>query len=917
LSDRSCGAVIARMLKRAPPPITQPPSPHATPIDATLTALGTSPHGLLAAEAAARLARHGPNRLPTGRRPGLGAIILHQLKSPLHYLLIAAGLVALALGEHVDAAFIGLVILIDAVIGTIQEHGAERSAEALAALVPASAVALRDGGATRVAATDLVPGDVVLLEPGARVPADLRLIEASALAVDESLLTGESVAVTKDPTASLATATPLAERSTMAYGGTLVAAGRGAGVVAATGLATALGALAQAVGARGLTPPPLLVRMEVFARRLSSGVVCVAVAVALLGLARGMRPEEVFIACVALAVSAIPEGLPVGLTVALAIAARRMGRRHVIVRRLVAVEALGSCTWIASDKTGTLTRNQLTVCQLILPGPDGRPVIVQAPEADVALDAAARALLEAGALCNEAVMTRRADGAPEPAGDAVDVALIRAAAEAGIDWDGLRRDAPELAALPFEPSRRASASLRATSAGAVWFVKGAPEALLSRCAGLGEVPRGELGSMLERLGAEGFRMLALARTAPVTSRATTRGAGALEPDVTSENSLPGPLRFLGIVAMQDPLRPEARAAVDACRSAGITVAMVTGDHPATALAIARQLGLAERAEQVVTGAALSEAEASGRLAEVVLAGRVFARVEPGQKTRIVETLAAAGHFVAVTGDGANDAPALKAAHVGVAMGGRGTDVAREAASLILTDDHFASIVAGVEEGRVAYANVRKVTFLLVTTGAAEVVVFVCALAAGLPLPLLPTQLLWLNLVANGIQDVALAFEPAEGGELTRPPRAPAEPIFDKVMMSRVLLASVPAGVFATVWFGALLAAGRPLDEARSALLLGFVLLENALVGAARSEHRSVFTLSPLRNPLLLIGTLGALGLHVGAMFTPLLAGLLRLTPVTLLDVSVGVIWAAAAVGALELHRLLTSRARDSKLTFRQ
>ena len=907
---------------RTPPPepVTLPAQPHLTPASVLLDALATSAAGLTTAEATRRLAQHGANRLPAPRRRGVVAISLYQLRSPLLYLLITAGLVALALGETVDAGFIGLVILIDVVIGTVQERGAERSADALAALVPATAETLRDGAPARIAAADLVPGDVVLLAAGARVPADLRLLDARALALDESLLTGESAPVTKQTAAALAADTPLAERTTMAFGGTLVASGRGAGLVCGTGLRTELGALASAVNARETTRPPLLVRMDFFARRLSLVVVAVALLVAALGLARGLPPTELFLACVALAVSAVPEGLPVGLTVALAIATRRMGRRHVIVRRLVAVEALGSCTWIASDKTGTLTRNQLTVRDLVIPDGHGNFVRVPAPE-EARGSPAAHALLEAAVLCNEIDVRRDPDGTPIPVGDAVDVALIEAARRAGLDWAHLRGTRPELDTHPFDPVLRAAASLRGGDAGQVWFVKGAPEALMARALTRDAGARARLSELTERLATEGFRVLALARGAPTSS--ATSATEAHEQVFLDETSIvssgphlegrwpdgiPQRLELLGLVAMQDPLRPETPAAVAACQAAGITVAMVTGDHPATALAIARELGLADHPDQVVTGAAMRAAEASGTLASLVLGGRVFARMEPAQKTRIVETLAAAGEFVAVTGDGANDAPALKAAHVGVAMGGRGTDVAREAASLILTDDNFASMVAGVEEGRVAYANVRKVTFLLVTTGMAEVVLFVSAMAVGLPLPLLPVQLLWLNLVANGIQDVALAFEPAEGGELALPPRSPQEAIFDRLMLRRVLLVSVPAGLLATVWLGAMLRAGHGLEEARSALLLGFVLLENGLVGAARSERQSIFRLSPMRNPILLFGTLGALGLHVAAMLVPPLAELLGLTRVGVAEVLIGCGGALAAVGVLELDTRVRRRA---------
>ncbi len=757
-----------------------PRPPHALPPEALLDALGSSRHGLTREAAAARLAEEGPNRLPRPLPPGVAQIFLRQFGSPLIYVLLAAALVSLAIGHHSDALFIGAVLLINALIGTFQEHSAQRAAQALDALVKVRSRVVRDGEAWEVDAETLVPGDLVLLESGDRVPADLRLLSARDLEIDESLLTGESLAVAKSAEGVLPPETPLAERHNMAFAGTLVTRGRGEGVVVATGRDTELGRIAADVVEQPLGQAPLLARMERFTRRVALLVGLAAALMAVVALVRGMAPAEVMLLAVALAVSVIPEGLPVALTVALAIGMRRMARRNVIVRRLVAVEALGSCTFIATDKTGTLTLNALTVRRIrFAEGPpwevsgEGRVPegTIHAP--DGLPTAAEEALLErlcrAAVLASDAFLGQR-DGQWVSHGDAVDVALLVLARKAGITREEALNRHPQLAVIPFESDRLYAASFNEVEGRPHAFVKGAAERVLAMCSRVatpaGERPldRQAVEARARELAADGYRVLALAE-GPVSPDA----AGEFGPEQLHD------LIFLGLVGMIDPLRPEAPGAIAACRRAGIEVAMVTGDHPVTALAIGRELGLAGETAAVVTGPELKAAPDEAALDALVSRARIFARVEPRQKLDIVRSLQRRGHFVAVSGDGANDAPALRAAQVGVAMGRSGTEVARESADLVITDDNFASIVAGVEEGRIAYANVRKVIFLLVSTGAAELVLFLLALFTGQPLPLLAVQLLWLNLVTNGIQDVALAFEPAEGDELERPPRPPTSP----------------------------------------------------------------------------------------------------------------------------------------------
>lgn len=879
--------------------LRSPTAPHAMPPSEVLSVLGTSEHGLTQRDALARLQKLGRNALPHVDPPGLGATFLEQFKNPLIYVLLAAALVSLLIREWTSAAFIFAALLLNAGIGTYQEYSAEQAAEALRSLVVLRTHVIRGGDVRDVDAQELVLGDVVLLESGTKVPADLRLLDSHNLSVDESVLTGESLPVTKDARALLPPDAPLAERRTMAFAGTLIARGRSRGIVVGTGLDTQLGLIAETVLGRQAARPPLLERMDRFTRLIGFAVAAIAIGLAGVEIARGTPPAEIFMFAVALAVSSVPEGLPVALTVALAIGMRRMARRSVIVRRLVAVESLGSCTFIISDKTGTLTVNQLTARHVQLTDqppwevtgegltPDGTLVLPEGAEVLPRQSIFAR-LCRAVALANEAVLSRE-DGEWRGEGDPVDLALLVLAHKFGTTRPDAIAATPEIATLPYESEARFAASLNRTVEGPWAMVKGAAETLLEMCTraatpdGDAALVKAEIMAQAQGLAAEGYRVLAVA-DGPVS---------LADESVFSREHLSG-LCFLGLVAMADPLRAEARGAIDRCHRAGIEVAMVTGDHPATAFAIGRELGLVQEAREVLTGPELIESASHGQHAfdERVRSARVFARTEPQQKLEIVLALQRAGQFVAVTGDGVNDAPALRAAQVGVAMGRGGTDVARETADLVIADDNFASIVAGIEEGRVAYANVRKVIFLLISTGAAEIVLFALSLAQGLPLPLTAVQLLWLNLVTNGIQDVALAFEPAEGHELQRGPRPPREPIFNRLMIERVLMSAAVIGGVAFGTYQWMLAHGYDLSQARNATLLLVVLFENVQAFNSRSETLSVFKLNPMRNKLLLFGTVLAQLIHIAAMHTPGFQQLLKVQPVSVAE------WAALLALAL-------------------
>lgn len=894
---------------------------HTLCLDEALAALGINETGLSEVEATARREAFGANVLPQPRRAGVARIYLRQFKNPLVYLLLAATVVSLAVGEWGDAFFIFVVLQFNAAIGAYQEWRAETSAEALDVLVRKFAVVLRDGAPRRVAASELVPGDVVRLVSGALVPADLRLLGDHELSVDESLLTGESVPVAKQAGAVLDAETPLAERRNMLYAGTTVLSGRVTGAVAATGRRTEIGRIAEVLARGEGAPPPLVVRLERFSRVIG---IATLVLIGLLGavlLAQGLPLATVFLVAVALAVAAIPEGLPVAITVALAIATKRMARRNVIVRALPAVEGLGACTLIACDKTGTLTCNELTIkkARLFGAGIPAAPVEVSGegylPEGAVTIGgrdllpdqlAALERLAATGTLCNEASL-RVVAGAVEHLGDTVDVAFLVLAVKLGLDPHRLHTAAPQVGIIPYEPQRRFAATFfreevtreeamtdPSGADTAVARVKGAAEIIVPMCDG---IDRARVLAEADRMAADGYRVLAVACGLVPMAAALAGDRQALRD-----------LELLGLVGLIDPVRPEVPSAVSRCRAAGIDVRMVTGDHPGTALAIARELGMEAAPDNVLTGTDLAAAGANGPVFDRLVAeARVFARVEPVQKLAIVQALQRHGHTVAVTGDGVNDAPALSAADIGVAMARDGTDAARGAADLLLADDNFASIVAGVEEGRVAYANVRKLIFLLIATGLGEIVLFLLSIGAGLPLPLSAVQLLWLNLVTNGIQDVALAFERGEPGVLDQPPRSADEPLFERRMIAQVLVVGVYMGAAAFAFYAWSLERGMDEAMARNLLLLLMVLFENAHALNARSETRSVLGVSVAANPFLIVAILGAQGLHIAAMYLPGLSGLLDVQPIGLGDwVTVAAI-AVSLILVMEIFKCLPAR----------
>ena len=866
--------------------------PWALEVEDVRAALGASETGLSEKDAAGRLTQVGPNALPEPTGRSLLALVGEQFASPLIFILLLAGGVSLFLGEFVDAGAIGAVLLLNAVIGFVQERRAQKATDALRVLARARARVRRDGRDHDVDAADLVPGDLIVLDAGSKVPADARLTYTASLQVDESLLTGESVVVSKG-TEPVAPEMPLADRASMLFMGSVVARGTARALVTATGPATELGQISAVVDRIVEGPTPLQRRVN----RLVRAIAVIVLGAVLLGMAIGVLVGEplgeLFLAMVALAVSAIPEGLPVVLTITLAISVSRMAARNAIVRHLAAVETLGSCSAIGSDKTGTLTENRMAVVQLYADGrrrqwtdqDDGPPPSVLGVESGI------RQLLTASVLSSDAVIDDEGGGS---VGDPTEVALIVAAARSGVTRRSLAEALPRLAEIPFDPEQRYAASLNGTEHGALLSVKGAPETVLDMCEPASPTQRTGILGAAEEMAREGLRVLAVGQRA---SHADERLVHA-----------PTGLHFLGLIGMIDPPRREAVSAVAACQDAGIRVVMITGDHPVTARAIAAQVGIRGAETGFLTGVDLDRLDDEA-LREQLRRISVYARVSPQHKLRLVEALQGIGHTVAVTGDGVNDAPALKAADVGAAMGRTGTDVAREAADIIITDDNFATIVSAVEQGRIAFDNVRKTTFFLVSTGAAEVAAVLLSIGFRFPLPFVPAQLLWLNLVTNGVQDVALAFEPGEKDVLRRPPRAQQEGILSRLLWERLLLVGTVMVAGTLALYLAELSSGASLERARSVALTTMVLFQVLHVGNSRSEHVSIFRLSRFSNPYLLIGTALALALHVGALYFPPTQLILRVEP---LDLETWFRMAAVALSvviAVELHKLTRSPVR--------
>lgn len=811
--------------------------------------------GLTSADAAARRERHGPNKLTETTADPWYVVLGRQIASPMVIFLLLAGIVTLIQQEWFEGAVIFLVVVLNSSIGYWQARKAEKDVAALAELSTPEATVVRDGAVTGIPATDLVPGDTVRLESGDMVPADLRITASIGLRVDESMLTGEVLPTAKrsgvsDHGVELAEDAPLGDRVTMAYSGTLVVSGRATGLVVTTGRDTELGSIADLVQTdSGKTPLQILTdRLE---KTIAVLLVVVGVAVFITNLILGTGLGDAFRSTVALIVSSMPEALPVVLSVAMGVGVSRMATRNAVVRHLPSVETLGSTTVIGSDKTGTLTVNRMTVETVWTPtGLDETPS------------------LRTGALTNDATVHPDGDTL---IGDAVDVAMATAALDRGV-VTGEERSAAPVADMPYEPEYAYSQTLRRETGEdgtdrLVLHVKGAPEVVASFCRGMGggSVRHEAMVEANHAMAADGLRVIATA------SRVLDEGEA-----VPKSLDTPHDLQFTGLQGMMDPPREGVREAIGQCRSAGIHVMMITGDHPVTAVAIGRRLGLGRPGDEPITGrdmAGLDDAQLRERLRHTSVA----ARMSPQDKLRIVKLLKADGETVAVTGDGVNDAPALKAASIGVAMGDSGTDVARESADVVLTDDNFVTIVDAVRLGRVTFSSIRKATFFLISNGLALMTAVVVNTFTELPLIFLPVMLLFMNIVTNGIQDIALSFEKGEGDELDQNPRSKDECVLDTHMWMRSVITGLWMGIGTLLVYRVANDQGLALEECRTLALITMVMFNFFQVFSARALHISAFAMNPLGNPLLLGSAVAALVLQWGATAWTPAADLIGLT----------------------------------------
>ncbi len=880
---------------------------HALPVPEVLEALGTHrQRGLTAAEVAARQERYGFNELQEAPRPGFLARLWQQFNNFLIWILVIASLISLALGDVIEAGAIMAIVVLNAVLGVIQESRAEEALAALKKMAAPEAQVIREGRQITIPARELVPGDVVLLETGNYVPADIRLIEAVNLRVEEAALTGESVPVNKSAAVVLDREIPLGDRKNTVFMSTMVVYGRGRGVVVATGMHTQIGLIAQMLQATENEPTPLQVKLEELGKTLGWAALAICGLVFVIGVGRfllnpppgmtlGKKVLEMFMVAVSLAIAAVPEGLPAVVTISLALGMQRMIRRHALIRSLPAVETLGSTTVICSDKTGTLTQNEMTVVRMYV---DGQHIVVTGEgytpkgaflvadeEIDPRSSPAVRLALRGAALCNDAYLETSGSGDDRQTyrmvGDPTEGALVVAAAKAGLWKADLEQEAPRVAEIPFDAERKRMTTIHASTVDGriIAYVKGAPDLVLERCTSqfregaaipLSEEDRRRILDVNREMARDALRVLAVAYR-ELAETPTHPEAEEIERDLV----------FVGLLGMIDPARPEVKSAIETARRAGIKTVMITGDYWETAAAIAREIGLLRHNGKVLTSAELDERSDEALVAEVEQID-VYARSSPQHKVRIVDALKARNHVVAMTGDGVNDAPALKRSDIGVAMGITGTDVAKETADMVLTDDNYVSIVAAVEEGRIIYSNIRKFVFYLLSCNVGEILIIFVATLAGWPLPLTAIQLLWLNLLTDGAPALALGLERGDPDIMDRPPRPPSEPVINREMTWRVALQGV-TDVVAVL--GAFLL-GNPfnpatLDIAESMAFTTLVISELLRAYTARSEHFSVFQIGVFTNRAMQAAVALSLSLLLLVVYVPFLNPIFNTHPLGL------------------------------------
>ena len=832
----------------------------------------TERNGLDSREVRRRQLKYGYNTLPQKKRKSILVIFLKELMDPIVILLMIAIMASVLVGEVVDAIAIACIIFVDLVIGTYEEKKAETTIEALEELVPENSRVYRDNKEVVIPSSELTIGDVVLLESGDKISADLRVIESHNLTVDESVLTGESLPVEKQFKKLDNKSIAISSQSNMLFAGTTVVTGRARAIVTAIGSATEIGKIATTIQHTEEEKSPLTIRVEEFSRQISMAISILGVLLAILLYSKGVQADEILVSVIALAVSAMPEGLPLALTMALTIASNKMAKKKVVAKELNAVESLGSCTVIASDKTGTLTVNEQTAKKILLP--NGREYLVEGSGYQVNGKVVGEKIKDAKDLVKLGVINNEGRFTPEESiGDSIDIAFLVLGEKLEIKTN----DIEILETIPYESQNKYSAVFYKKNDEVYCTMKGSVETVLSFCNKLNGKSSFNTHLVEEQnteLSKDGYRVIAIAN-----------GKIKEQEEYREENI--EDLTFMGLVGFIDPVRKEAIPAILKCRSAGMKVLMITGDHPLTAFKIAKDLKLTNNYQEVTAGEEVEEYlhKNEEEFDDFVKTKKVFTRVTPLQKCKIIESLKRQGEFVAVTGDGVNDAPALRRANIGVAMGS-GTDIAKETAKMIVLDDNFKSIVAGIQEGRVAYANIRKITYFLLSCGLAEVLFFTLSILCNLPMPLLAIQLLWLNVVTDGIQDIALSFEKAEKDIMKEPPRSPKESLFDKTLIHEIILSGTSIGVLVfLLWMYLLKGRGMDASLARGYVMAFMIIIQNIHAFNCRSEKKSVFDIPLNSNWIFNIGVIGSLLLGIAVLEINPLTKLLKTSHVPFTDIA--------------------------------
>jgi calcium-translocating P-type ATPase len=873
-------------------------------IEDVLKELVTKEEGLSSKEVVDRLNKYGPNELPKGKKKNAFQIFVEQFRSPIVYIMFIAGILSIIGKEYVDAIAIMFIVLVDAIVGTIQEFQASKEAESLQKLIQVKCKVIRDGKEKLVNSEELVIGDIIVLESGNKISADARIISSLNLNIDESILTGESLPREKNGL-KITEDKSVQDIDNMLYAGTSVVKGRCMAVVVATGADTEIGKISSKVIDDENEKTPLTIRMEKLTKQITVMIVVIAIILTILMVVKGTDITTVFTSVVALSVSALPEGLPLALTLALTIGSYRMSEKNVIVKKLNAVESLGSCTVIASDKTGTLTVNEQTAKKIVLPGGksfdidgSGYNGIGKVHANDDADISEAMEIAKLGVINNEAVLKHTGDEW-KSYGDSVDIAFLALGEKLNIDTYYT-----ELKKVPYESEKKYSAVFYKEDNITYCTVKGSLEKVLSFCDSMiieGEekpLDINEINKQNEELAKDGFRVIALAKSKKIKKVPMK--------DEIEDEDIPV-LSFIGLVGFIDPIRLEAVDAVKACKKAGIKVVMITGDHPLTAFAIARNLGLTENEKEVTTGEELAKyIENEAELDKFVKNKKVFTRVTPLQKLAIINSYKRQGEFVAVTGDGVNDAPAIKSANIGVAMGS-GTDVAKEASNMIVIDDNFDSIVKGIEEGRNAYSNIRKVAYFLLSCGISEVLFFTLSIIFNMDAPLVAIQLLWLNLVTDGLQDIALSFEKEEESVMEDKPRNPKESVFNRLMLEEVLLSGITIGLIVFITWIVLINNNVEINKARGYIMTLMVFIQNVHVLNCRSEKLSIFKVRENKNYFVIFSILSAIFLQIFVLYVPFFRGVLKIDSIDFMGIVYMFLLSLPIILLMEVFKIIRNK----------